>query len=109
MLRRSNMTVVANVRVARLRFIDCEAGWRRQGRAASAASCVVSKRLQAERELLRAAGPQDEPQGDRMTVLDSRLRCHDARGLRMADASMPRIASRNANSPTLTIAEKGVE
>ncbi|MGA0573030.1 GMC family oxidoreductase [Variovorax sp. VNK109] len=50
--------------------------------------------------------------GDRMAVLDSRLRVRDGRGgliagLRVVDAgAMPTITSGNTNSPTLMMAEK---
>ena len=45
--------------------------------------------------------------GDRLAVVDSRLKCLGVQGLRIADASvMPTITSGNTNSPTLMIAEK---
>jgi choline dehydrogenase-like flavoprotein len=44
---------------------------------------------------------------DPMAVVDERLRVRGISGLRVADASvMPRITSRNTNSPTMVIAEK---
>ena len=44
---------------------------------------------------------------DRGAVVDSHLRVHGVRGLRVVDASvMPTITSGNTNSPTLMIAEK---
>ncbi len=44
---------------------------------------------------------------DPMAVVDSHLRVHGVRGLRVVDASvMPTITSGNTNSPTLMIAEK---
>jgi choline dehydrogenase len=47
------------------------------------------------------------PHGDRLAVVDSRLRVHGVLGLRVADASvMPTITSGNTNSPTLMIAER---
>ncbi|NDV86165.1 choline dehydrogenase [Aurantimonas aggregata] len=47
------------------------------------------------------------PEGDRMAVLDERLRVRGIAGLRVADASvMPTITSGNTNSPTIMIAEK---
>ncbi len=48
-------------------------------------------------------GPADDPDA----VVDSHLRVHGVRGLRVVDASvMPTITSGNTNSPTLMIAEK---
>lgn len=48
-------------------------------------------------------GRADDPQA----VVDSRLRVHGVRGLRVVDAGvMPTITSGNTNSPTLMIAEK---
>lgn len=48
--------------------------------------------------------------GDKMAVLDARLRVRGVARLRVIDASaMPRITSGNTNSPTLMIAEKGAE
>ena len=44
---------------------------------------------------------------DKSAVVDSQLRVHGIKGLRVADASiMPTITSGNTNSPTLMIAEK---
>ena len=44
---------------------------------------------------------------DKAAVVDSQLRVHGIKGLRVADASiMPTITSGNTNSPTLMIAEK---
>ncbi|WP_187968998.1 GMC family oxidoreductase [Aquibium microcysteis] len=46
--------------------------------------------------------------GDRMAVLDERLRVRGVSGLRVIDASaMPTITSGNTNSPTIMIADKG--
>jgi choline dehydrogenase len=46
--------------------------------------------------------------GDRMAVVDDRLRVHGIEALRVIDASvMPRITSGNTNAPTYVIAEKG--
>ena len=47
---------------------------------------------------------------DAMAVVDSHLRVHGIRGLRVVDAGvMPLITSGNTNSPTLMIAEKAAE
>lgn len=43
-------------------------------------------------------------------VVDSRLRVHGMRGLRVIDASVfPRITSGNTNAPTVMVAEKGAQ
>lgn len=76
--------------------------------------------LQSEDELAIAAGQiastifhpvgtaKMGTDGDRMAVLDERLRVRGIQGLRVADASaMPRITSGNTNSPTMMLAEKG--
>lgn len=47
---------------------------------------------------------------DRMAVVDSRLRVHGLKNLRVIDASiMPTVTSANTNAPTLMIGEKGAE
>ena len=44
---------------------------------------------------------------DCMSVVDSKLRVHGIRGLRVADASiMPTITSGNTAAPSMAIAEK---
>ena len=48
--------------------------------------------------------------GDRMAVLDSRLRVRGVAALRVVDAgAMPTITSGNTNSPTLMLAEKAAQ
>lgn len=50
------------------------------------------------------------PANDPTAVVDSHLRVHGVRGLRVVDASvMPTITSGNTNSPTLMIAERAAE
>jgi choline dehydrogenase len=78
--------------------------------------------LTSDEELLQAAGAigttifhpvgtaRMGQEGDRLAVLDARLRVRGVGGLRVIDASaMPRITSGNTNSPTIMIAEKGAE
>lgn len=48
--------------------------------------------------------------GDEMAVVDSRLRVHHLKRLRVADASiMPRITSGNTNAPSIMIGEKAAD
>jgi choline dehydrogenase len=50
------------------------------------------------------------PVTDASAVVDSKLRVHGVRGLRIADASvMPTITSGNTNAPTLMIAERAAQ
>ena len=75
------------------------------------------KQVESAEELARAAGDIAttifHPVGtarmgaDRMAVVDSRLRVHGLKGLRVADASiMPTIVSGNTHAPVVMIAEK---
>ena len=44
------------------------------------------------------------------SVVDSELRVHGVRGLRVIDASIfPNITSGNINAPTMMVAEKGAD
>ncbi len=47
---------------------------------------------------------------DQMAVVDSRLKVHGVKGLRIADASiMPIISSGNTNAPAIMIGERAAE
>lgn len=76
--------------------------------------------IQSDEELIREAGNIAttifHPVGtckmgdDNMAVVDTRLRVHGLKGLRVIDASiMPTITSGNTNSPVIMIAEKAAE
>jgi len=78
--------------------------------------------FQSDEELARLAGDiastifhpvgttKMGPANDPMAVVDSRLRVHGIKGLRVVDAGvMPTITSGNTNSPTLMIAEKAAQ
>ena len=50
------------------------------------------------------------PEGDRMAVLDERLRVRGIAGLRVIDCSaMPTLVSGNTNAPAVMMAEKAVD
>lgn len=50
------------------------------------------------------------PDGDRMAVLDERLRVRGIGGLRVVDCSaMPTLVSGNTNGPVVMMAEKAVD
>ncbi|MCC6466952.1 MAG: GMC family oxidoreductase N-terminal domain-containing protein [Alphaproteobacteria bacterium] len=79
-------------------------------------------KVQSDRELEVAAGDLGATifhpigtakmgiEGDRMAVLDARLRLRGIRGLRVADASaMPLITSGNTAAPTMVIAQRCAE
>jgi choline dehydrogenase len=81
---------------------------------------VPGPQFQSDEELVTAAGNVGTTifhpvgtckmglQSDAMSVVDSELRVHGIRGLRVIDASvMPTVTSGNTNSPALMIAERG--
>ncbi|XP_050069152.1 glucose dehydrogenase [FAD, quinone]-like [Anopheles maculipalpis] len=50
------------------------------------------------------------PAGDRLAVVDPRLRVHGIKGLRVIDASiMPNVPTGHTNGPTIMIGEKGAD
>lgn len=76
--------------------------------------------LQTDEEILKAAGELGttifHPVGtckmgnDSSSVVDSELKVHGIRNLRVVDASvMPTITSGNTNAPTMMIAERAAE
>ncbi len=73
--------------------------------------------VQSDEEILAAIGNNTETVyhpvgtckmgGDDMAVVDSRLRVHGVKGLRVADASiMPKLLTGNTNAPSMMIGEK---
>ncbi|PWQ92894.1 GMC family oxidoreductase [Leucothrix pacifica] len=81
---------------------------------------VPGKQYQSDEELLVAAREHSQTiyhptstckmGNDDMAVVDTRLRVHGLKGLRVIDASiMPEIVSGNTNAPAIMIAEKGAD
>ena len=67
-------------------------------------------RLDSAEQCLAERRPRWRGPDDASAVVDSALRVHGIRGLRVIDASiMPTITSGNTNSPTIMIAERGAQ
>jgi choline dehydrogenase len=81
---------------------------------------LPGKNMQTDEEILQAVGNLGttifHPVGtckmgnDSLSVVNSKLKVHGIRGLRVVDASvMPTITSGNTNAPTMMIAERAAE